>query len=138
MPRPRRAAHAEHVFEDVGEGRAEIGAEAVRAAHAAALLERGMAEAVVGGALVGVLEDVVGLVDFLELVLAVLVAGIAVRVTLHRELAIGRLELGVARGALDRQDFVVAALGHHSPPDDANLARHPGQPTRGRPNPSAF
>ena len=32
-----------------------------------ALLERGMAEAVIGGALVAVLEDVIGLVDFLEL-----------------------------------------------------------------------
>ena len=48
-----------------------------------------MAEAVVGGALLLVLQDVVGLVDFLELCLAVLVAGIAVGVPLHRELAIG-------------------------------------------------
>ena len=46
-----RAAHAEDAFEDIGERRAEIGAEAVRAA-ACALLERGVAEAVIGGALV--------------------------------------------------------------------------------------
>ena len=47
---------AEDVLEDVGEGRAEVGAEAVRRRHAA-LLEGGVAEAVVGGALLRVLQD---------------------------------------------------------------------------------
>ena len=63
------------------------------AAAAAAMLEGGMAETVIGGALVAVLQDVVGLVEFLELVLAVLVARIAVRVMLHGELAERDLEL---------------------------------------------
>ena len=90
-----RAAHAEDALEDVGEGRAEIGAEAVRAA-ADALLEGGVAEAVVGGALVAVLQDVIGLVDFLELGLAILVAGIAVGMKLHGELAIRGLHVGLA------------------------------------------
>ena len=67
-------------------------------AAARALLEGGMAEAVIGGALLAVLQDVVGLVDFLEAVLAVLVAGIAVGVILHGELAERGLELGLARG----------------------------------------
>ena len=105
------AAHAEQVVEDVGEGRSEIGTEAAGAA-AVALLEGGMAVAVIGGALVAVLEDLVGLVDLLELVLAVLVAGIAVGMPFHRELAEGRLQVAVGGGALDLQDLVVAALRH--------------------------
>ena len=88
----------------------------------AALLEGGMAEAVIGGALLGVLEDLVGLVDFLEVVLAVLVAGIAIGMPLHRQLAEGGLELAVARGALDLENFVVAALGHHRIPPVMHVA----------------
>ena len=45
------ARHAEDALEDIAEGRAEVVAEAVR--RAAALLEGGMAEAVVSGALLG-------------------------------------------------------------------------------------
>src|SRR5206468_3334703 len=74
---PAPAGHAENALEDVGEGGAETGAEIVRAA-AHALLEGGMAEAVIGGTLVGVFEDLVGLVDLLEALLARRVPGIAV------------------------------------------------------------
>ena len=94
--RAARARHAEDAFENVGEGGAEVAAEAVRAAHAA-LLERGVAEAIVGCALLLVLQDVVGFVDFLEALLAILVAWIAVRVMLHGELAVRGLHLGLAR-----------------------------------------
>ena len=68
-----------------------------------------MAEAVIGGALVAVLQDLVGFVDFLEADFE-LVAGIAVRMPFHRELAERGLELAVVRGAFDVEDFVVAAL----------------------------
>ena len=64
-----------------------------------AVLECGMAETVIGGALVAVLEHVIGFVDFLEFVLAILVAGIAVGMPLHRELAIGGFQFAVVRGA---------------------------------------
>ena len=127
------AAHAEEVVEDIGEGGGEIGAEAVAAA---ALLEGGVAEAVIGGALVAVLEHLVGLVDFLEAMLAVAVAGILVRMQLHRELAIGALEIGIGRYALDSQHLVVTALGHgRSPqPDEithsAAWIRGPGERRR--------
>ena len=107
------AAHAEEVVEDIGERRGEIRTEAVRRAAAPAMLERGVAEAVVGGALLGVLEDVVGFADFLELVLAIIVAGIAVRMVFHRELAVRGLEVRVARPAHDAQHLVIVALGHH-------------------------
>ena len=87
----------------------------MRAAAHAALLESGMAEAVIGGALIAVLEDVVGLVEFFELVLAVGVARIAVRVMLHGELAERGLELDLGAGARDAQDLVIVALGHAGP-----------------------
>ena len=105
------ARHAEDAFEDVCECGAEIGAEAVAAAHAA-MFKSGVTEAVISGTLVAVLEDVVGLVDFLEAVLAVLIARIAVGVMLHRELAERCLQLDFRAGAFDAQDLVVVALGH--------------------------
>ncbi len=63
------AAHelAEQVVEHIGEIAAEV-EPARRAVAAAAMLEGGMAETVIGRALVVILEDVVGLVDFLETV----------------------------------------------------------------------
>src|SRR5262249_8044978 len=105
-------AHAEEIVENVGEGRGKIGAEAGAAPHA--LLERRVAEAIIGGALVAVLEHLVGLVDLLEAVLAVLVTRVAVRVKLHGKLAKGALDVGVAGRALDSENLVVIALGQVS------------------------
>ena len=70
-----------------------------------------MAEAVIGGALLRVLESVVGLVDFLELVFGAGIARIAVRVELHGELAVGRFQrrlVGVLRHA---EHLVEVAFG---------------------------
>ena len=82
------AAHelAEHLVEDVGKpsGKAEIAG-----AAPAPLLKGGMTKAVIGGALLIILEDVVGLVDLLEFLFGALVTRVAIRVMLHRELAIG-------------------------------------------------
>ena len=74
-----------------------------------------MAEAVVGGALLVVLQDVVGLVDFLELRLGLLVAGIAIRMVLHRELAVGLLQVVGARVPRHAQRGVIILFGHLSP-----------------------
>ena len=82
---------------------------------AAALLERRMAEAIVGAALLVVLQDVVGLVDFLEARLGLLVAGIAVGMELHRELAIRLLQVVRARIPRHAQGGVIILLGHLSP-----------------------
>jgi hypothetical protein len=72
-------------------------------------------EPVIGRALLRVLERVVGFVDFLELVLGFTVAGVAVRVELHGELAIGALE-GRLVGALGHaQHIVIVAFGHWAP-----------------------
>ena len=78
-----------------------------------------MAEAVIGGALVAVLQDFIGFVDFLELDFAGGIARILVRMPFHRQLAEGRLELGIVRAPFDFQGFVVAALGGHpsNPPE---------------------
>ena len=91
-------AEAEHVAEDVGEvaelaehRRVEAGAAAGRE------LTPGVAEAVVQAALLGVGEDRVRLRRFLEFVLGRLVARIAIRVVLHRQLAVRALDLDFGR-----------------------------------------
>ena len=75
-------------------------------------LERGMAVAVVGRALLGVLQNLVGLGDLLEHVLRLLVARILVRVVLHGLLAIGLLQLLRGGVAFDSQQFVIVFFGH--------------------------
>src|SRR5215467_3409540 len=121
------AGHAEDALEDVGEGGAETGAKIVCAA-AHSLLEGGVAEAVIGGALVGILENLVRLVDFLEALLARCVAGIAIGVPLHRELAESGLEVGVARSALDFEGLVIAALRHPRVPPHRILCGAAAEP----------
>jgi hypothetical protein len=76
-------------------------------------------ETVIGRALVAVLENFVGFVDFLKPHLAGGVTRIPIRVPFHCELAEGRLEFGFVRIAVDFKSFVVAALGGHSsnPPE---------------------
>ena len=73
-----------------------------------------MAETVIGRALVVVFEYLVGLADFLELLLRLLVAGIAIGMVLHGELAVGGLERVRIRVAGDSQCLVIIALGHVS------------------------
>jgi hypothetical protein len=85
-----------------------------------------MAIAVIGGALVVVLQDLVGLVDFLEPHLARGIAGIAVGVPFHRELAESRFQLGFVRVPLDLEGLVIAALGGHqsNPPEFILMPNH--------------
>ena len=77
------------------------------------LLESGVAKAIIGGTLVGVFQDLIGLVDFLETHLAGLIPRIAVGMEFHRELAKGRLEPGIVGIAFDFERLVIAALGGH-------------------------
>src|SRR5262249_38135237 len=84
------------------------------------------------------------LVDFLEVVLAILVTGIAVRVILHRELAKGGLEVRFIRAARYAEHFVIVALRHRvrshpmarprgsSPARDEKRAAAPSARERGR------
>src|SRR5262249_502510 len=73
-------------------------------------------EAVVGCALVWILEDLVGLVDLLETGLAIAVAGIAIRMPLHRELAKRRLQHALVGVTVDLEHVVVAAFSHPGGP----------------------
>src|SRR6516225_8850793 len=106
------AAHelAEHLVENVGEA-AGCETETARAMPSA-LFEGGMTKAVIGGALLIVLEDIVGFADILESLLGALVAGIAIGVVLHCELAIGPLELVRARRFGDAEGFVKVLFRH--------------------------
>src|SRR5262249_47609085 len=74
------------------------------------MFERSVAEAVVRGPLILIFQDVVGFVDFLELVLALMVARIAIRVKLLGELAVSALDLFDRGGLLATECVVVAAL----------------------------
>ena len=69
-----------------------------------------VAEAIVGGALVGIGEDGVRLGAFLEALFGLVITGVAIRVVLQRELAIRALDLALACRALDREDLVVIPL----------------------------
>ncbi len=71
-----------------------------------------MTEAVVEAALLRVAQDGVRLGRFLEALLGRLVAGIAIRVVLHRELAIRALQLALGGRPRDAEHFVVVALAH--------------------------
>ena len=106
---------AEHLVENIGETVRETGVEtgAARAAGAA-LLEGLMAEAIIGRALLLVLEDVVRFADVLEFLFGLLIARIAIRVIFHRQLAIGLLDIVRSRLPVDVEKLVIVFLGHRS------------------------
>jgi hypothetical protein len=83
-------AAAEDLAEDVAEDVAE-------AAHAGARrglrIDPRMAELIVGGALAGVGQDLVGFLRLLEVLLGLRVVRIAVRMPFHRQAAIGLLQV---------------------------------------------
>src|SRR5262249_52431205 len=130
LPPRAPSAHelAEQIVEHVGEGRGEV--EARRSAPAHALLERRVAEAIVSRTLLVVLQDVIGFVDFLELDLGGVVAGVAVGMAFHRQLAVAGLQLGGGGALLAAECLVVAALAHGETITHASLKKEPGAATR--------
>ena len=108
--RLRASAATEGLAEDRLEDIADIPEIAARMT-AAALLERGVAIAIVGRAFLRVLEAIVGDADRLEFRLALAASRIAVRVVLHRELAIGGFDRPPVRIARDAEDFVKVDFG---------------------------
>ena len=101
---PGPGGAAEERVEDVAEP-----AEPLEAGRPCAA-QPGPAEHVVAAASIGIREDLVGLVDLGEPVVRARV-GVDVRVPLLGELAVGALDLGVGRAALDAEDVVVVAFG---------------------------
>ena len=89
-------------------------APAAVAAHAA-VAEGGMAEAVIGGALLRVLQALIGFAERLELRFGIGAAAIAVRMAFHRELAIGGLDRRRIGRPLHLQQRVIIGLNHDDP-----------------------
>ena len=132
-------AAAEDVAEDVAEriGKAAEALGPAAAESARTLAEPGVTEAVVGRALAGVGQHFVGFLRFLELLFGYLgvAVRVAVRVMLHRELAIGLGDVLFGRVLRHAEDFVVIALRHGLPIPScsSSLPRiHPLRPARGK------
>ena len=81
------------------------------ARHRRALGERGVAIAIVGGALIRIHQDVVGFAEFLEFLFGAGVVRVFVRMKFDRELAIRAFDLLFGRLAADDEDLVIIALG---------------------------
>jgi hypothetical protein len=109
------AGVAEDVAEDVAEGLGEA-AEALGAAAAEVRVDAGVAVLVVGRALLRVGQHLVGFLGLLEALLGRLRRRtlVAVRVVLHRQLAISLLDLFVGRVLGDAEHLVVVAFCHAS------------------------
>src|SRR5580704_5758903 len=105
------AAGAEHLLEDVAEHRTEIEAltleRAARTARSRSALEGGRSVAVVGRALLRILQDIVGMIDVLELLLGGLIPRIAIRMVLHGEFAERLLEVVGACRSADSEQLVI-------------------------------
>src|ERR1019366_1310224 len=84
---------------------------ATAAAHATG--KSGMAVTIIGGALVGIAEDVIRLANFLEFFLGSFVARVLVRVKLNSELAIRLFQIFSRNVLADAQHFVVIAFRGH-------------------------
>src|SRR5688572_229096 len=115
------AAPASTLPEDLAEDVAERVGKAAKAFRTAASakplrgINAGVAELIVGGALLRIRQDLVRLLRLLEFVLGTLVIRIAIRMVLHRVLAIGLLQVVVGRIAIETEHRVVVPLRHSTP-----------------------
>lgn len=75
-------------------------------------IDAGMTVLVVGRALAGIGQYFVGLIGLFEQLFRRFVIGITVRVMLHRQAAIGLLQVRVAGSTLNTQHFVIVTLCH--------------------------
>ena len=71
-----------------------------------------MAEAVVGGALLRIAQDAIGLGGFLELLLGMLVAGIAVGMMRQGKLAVRGFQHRFVAVPDYTEDFIIVSFGH--------------------------
>ena len=108
-PRPARE-FGEHLVENVGKAAAAKTAKTTGAS--AGILEGGMAHPVIGGAFLGVFQDFIGFGGLAKPLGGRLVIRIAVRMILHRKLAIGRFQVLLVGVPRDAKDFVVITLAH--------------------------
>ena len=110
---PARLATAEGVSEgvaeDLGEDVVDVGEALLALAEAAApaAVHAGVAEPVVGRALLIVRKDRIGLGNFLELGHRLFRAAVAIRVMDHGQLAIGRFQTGCVDCPFDAQNLII-------------------------------
>src|SRR5690606_13650121 len=86
------SSRATTAAEDLAEEVERIVESAAATAAESALAERRVSVAIVGRALVGIHQHVVGLTELLETLLRLAVTRVFVRMILHRELAVGALD----------------------------------------------
>ncbi len=99
---------AKQIAENLGEiDGARVKAAAKASAHP---VDAGVAKTVIVGALLRIAQDRVGLAALLELFFRRGISRIAVRVMLHRHLAVCALDLLIVGGAGDFKNFVVIAF----------------------------
>ena len=106
---------AEDIDENVGERPKPCDPPPNGCPAAAAVLEGGLAEAVVGGALLRILQDLIGLADRLEMRFLVGAAAMAVGMAFHRDLAIRRLDRRRVGAAIDAEQAVIISVRHDAP-----------------------
>src|SRR3546814_3604173 len=102
---------AKYIAENVAENVADI-VESRTTATAHARIERGVAMLIIGATFGRIGKHLVGLLGFLEGFLGGFVARITIGVVLHRQPAIGGLELDLGCRAGDTEDFVEIAFAH--------------------------
>src|SRR5690606_10371200 len=108
-------AAAARAAEDISEHIAENVAESVGSAAAAARGEALMAILIIDCPLLRIREDFVGFLGLLEFILSLVVVRVAVGMALHRQTAIGLLDLGFTGRASQFEHLVIVALGHCYP-----------------------
>ncbi len=81
-------------------------------AATAAVLERSLAEAIIGRALLRILEDVIGFADGLEAGFVFLAPAMSVRVAFLGGTAIGSLDCRFVSALLDAKQIVIVLLDH--------------------------
>jgi hypothetical protein len=89
-----------------------------------------MSEAIVTRALVGVGEDGIRFGAFLERLFGRLVAWIAIRMVLQRQLAVSALDFLFARVAADAKHGIVIALAHDAFATRTRAGRNSRSPSR--------
>ena len=107
------ATGAEEIAKDVGENFLEALAEVEAAESSRATLrslERCVTKTVILRASLGIGKNLVRLVEFLEALLGVLIAGITIGMKLDSESAVGFFQFSFAGAAIDAENFVVISL----------------------------
>ncbi len=100
-PAAPSAAATEDVAEDVAESIGKAAHACAASAHACLRIHSGMAVLVVGATLAAVRENLVGFLGFLEMFFRLGIVRIAVRMVLHRQLAVGFLDFIIRGVAVD-------------------------------------